>query len=111
MNTHPLFQQKLDVYEALRARTAAASAEARSKCRFYVEPHAGGWGVVSTATKRLHGQCKNHKEAVQYAEQLERAVDKKERSTSLVKDVADRIFRWALIIGLALLGLALWGAR
>lgn len=111
MTTHPLIQQKLDVYEALRARTALASAEARSKCRFYVEPHGDGWGVVSAATKRLHGHCKRHKDAVQYADTLERALDKREAVALSVKSIADRMFRWTLIISLAMLGLALWGAR
>jgi len=111
MTTLILFPEKRAVLAALRERAAIASAEARKKCRFRVEPHNGGWAVISVDSDRLHGQCKNHKEAVQYAEQLERALDKREATTSAVKGFADRMFRWALILGLAMLGLALWGTR
>jgi len=111
MTTLTLFPEKLAVLAALRERTAIASVEALKKCRFRVEPHAGGWAVVSVSTQRMHGRCTYHKDAVQYAEKLEKAVDKREATTSVVKGFADRMFRWALIISVAMLGLALWGAR
>ena len=110
MNTHPLFQQKLDVLNALRARSAAARAEFRSKSRFYVEPRGDAWAVVDAGSRRLHGQCMRYPEAVKYAEQLERAVEKRAGVLLTVKDLADRMTRWASLFGLAIVIWATWGA-
>lgn len=110
MNTHPLFQQKIDVLAALMQRTAAARAEFQGKSRFYVEPRGDGWAVVHASTNRLHGQCKRYPEAVQYAEKLERAMDGRLRTAVGAKEIGERMTRWASGLGLVLVVWAMWGA-
>jgi len=110
MNAHPLFQQKLDVLNALRARSAAARAEFRSNSRFYVEPRGDAWAVVDAGSRRLHGQCMRYPEAVKYAEQLERAVEKRDGLVMSVKELGERMTRWASLLGLGIVVWAMWGA-
>jgi hypothetical protein len=109
MTTHPLFQQKLEVLNALRVRSAAARSEFQAKSRFYVEPRGDAWAVVDAHSRRLHGQCKRYPEAVQYAERLERAVEKRDGVLVTVKDLGESMTRWVSLLGLCLFMWAMWG--